>query len=51
MKINVIKYKKVKSTNDTALKLIKKIFNFECIFVKKSTFKNNSKKNKDKMAK
>ena len=24
MKINVIKYKKVKSTNDTALKLIKK---------------------------
>ena len=38
MKINVIKYKKVKSTNDTALKLIKKnITNPTLVMTEKQT--------------
>ena len=38
MKINLIKYKKVKSTNDTALKLIKKnITNPTIVMTEKQT--------------
>ena len=37
MKINLIKYKKVKSTNDTALKLIKNITNPTIVMTEKQT--------------